>query len=459
MNSNRENRMVAGAGCAHAALALLRWRRACRGAWRRTRSSRSPARSRRGTEVVRIELSEPLAAVPAGFAIQTPPRIALDLPGVTQRARPQVSVEVNQGNLRSVNVAQSGDRTRLVLNLKTAAELPRAAAGQVAAGRRSTRAPRAGARPQRRRRSRRALRREPQPRRRCRCATSTSAAAPTAPAASSSTCRATRSASTSASRARTWSSNSCSSIAARQACAAASTSTDFGTPVQTRHHARRRRPRAHGRSSRRAWEHSAYQSDNQFVSRCDRRRSTRTSWRRAPGYTGEKLSLNFQNIEVRALLQVIADFTNFNIVTSDTVTGNVTLRLKDVPWDQALDIILQAKGLGMRKTGNVLLDRAEGRDRRQGEARARGASRRSPSLEPLRTQSFQLNYTKADDIAKALTGQRAGAAAAPARILSHARQRDRRAAHQPAVRHRHPVAARGGAGADRQARHRRCARC
>ena len=73
-----------------------------------------------------------------------------------------------------------------------------------------------------------------------------------------------------------------------------------------------------------------------------------------PGYQGEKLSLNFQNIEVRSFLQVIADFTNFNVVTSDTVTGNVTLRLKDVPWDHALDIILQAKGLGMRRSGNVL---------------------------------------------------------------------------------------------------------
>ena len=72
------------------------------------------------------------------------------------------------------------------------------------------------------------------------------------------------------------------------------------------------------------------------------------------GYNGEKLSLNFQNIEVRSLLQVIADFTNFNIVTSDSVTGALTLRLKDVPWDQALDIILQAKNLGMRKNGSVL---------------------------------------------------------------------------------------------------------
>ena len=69
---------------------------------------------------------------------------------------------------------------------------------------------------------------------------------------------------------------------------------------------------------------------------------------------GEKLSLNFQNVEVRAVLQVIADFTGLNIITSDTVSGNLTLRLKDVPWDQALDIILQAKGLDMRKNGNVL---------------------------------------------------------------------------------------------------------
>ena len=137
------------------------------------------------------------------------------------------------------------------------------------------------------------------------------------------------------------------------------------------------------------------------------------------GYAGEKLSLNFQNIEVRALLQVIADFTNFNIVTSDTVTGNVTLRLKDVPWDQALDIILQAKSLGLRKTGNVILiapkDELNAKEKIELEAKQQIAE-----LEPLRTQSFQLNYAKAEDIAKGLTGQaQAAAAAAPAsRILS-----------------------------------------
>ena len=85
-----------------------------------------------------------------------------------------------------------------------------------------------------------------------------------------------------------------------------------------------------------------------------------TKLTQGPGYGGEKLSLNFQNIEVRSLLQVIADFTNFNIVTSDSVTGAVTLRLKDVPWDQALDIVLQAKGLGMRKTRQRAMDRAQG---------------------------------------------------------------------------------------------------
>ena len=97
---------------------------------------------------------------------------------------------------------------------------------------------------------------------------------------------------------------------------------------------------------------------------------------------------------MRSLLQVIADFTNFNIVTSDSVTGAVTLRLKDVPWDQALDIILQAKGLGMRKNGNVLWiapkDEIDAKEKLDLEAKAA-----IQSLEPLRTQSFQLNYTKA----------------------------------------------------------------
>ena len=154
--------------------------------------------------------------------------------------------------------------------------------------------------------------------------------------------------------------------------------TDFGTPVQTVESF------AQGGNARMAiqprgnWEHSAYQTDNRFIIEVkqvveDPNRLVR------PGYVGEKLSLNFQNVEVRAVLQVIADFTGLNIITSDTVSGNLTLRLKDVPWDQALDIILQSKGLDMRKTGNVvwIAPRDELADAREARARSAGADRRA----------------------------------------------------------------------------------
>ena len=105
------------------------------------------------------------------------------------------------------------------------------------------------------------------------------------------------------------------------------------------------------------WEYSAYQTDTQFIVEVKpvKEDPNKLMQGSTPGYSGEKLSLNFQNVEVRAVLQVIADFTGLNIITSDTVGGNLTLRLKDVPWDQALDIILQAKGLSKRKNGNVVL--------------------------------------------------------------------------------------------------------
>lgn len=146
------------------------------------------------------------------------------------------------------------------------------------------------------------------------------------------------------------------------------------------------------------WEHSVYQTDTKFVLEVRPLVQDANKVSAGKGYTGEKLSLNFQNIEIRSLLQVIADFTNFNIITSDTVTGTVTLRLKDVPWDQALDIILQAKSLGVRKSGTVLWiapkEELATKERQELEAKAA-----IENLEPLRTQSFQLNYTKAAEIA------------------------------------------------------------
>jgi len=119
------------------------------------------------------------------------------------------------------------------------------------------------------------------------------------------------------------------------------------------------------------------------------------------GYTGERLSLNFQDIEVRAVLQLIADFTGLNMVTSDSVRGNLTLRLKNVPWDQALDIILKTKGLAMRKTGNVILV-APSQEIAAQERLELEAQKQVEELAPLKTDLIQINYAKATDIAELL---------------------------------------------------------
>lgn len=153
------------------------------------------------------------------------------------------------------------------------------------------------------------------------------------------------------------------------------------------------------------WEQSAYQADKKFIIDVrqvieDPNKLVKGS---KPGYAGEKLSLNFQNIEVRSVLQVIADFTGLNIVASDTVTGNLTLRLKDVPWDQALDIIMQNKNLTMRKVGNVIsvapADEVAAKDKA-----ALEASKAIEDLEPLVTEVFRLKYQKAQDFKEILTG-------------------------------------------------------
>lgn len=158
------------------------------------------------------------------------------------------------------------------------------------------------------------------------------------------------------------------------------------------------------------WEYNAYQSENQFVLEVKRVKEDPNKLVQGLGnrqFGGEKLSLNFQDVEVRAVLQVIADFTGFNIVTSDSVQGNLTLRLQDVPWDQALDIILQAKGLDMRKNGNVIwiapAEELADREKVQLET-----MRAKNDLEPVRTQIFQVNYHKAKEIAEFLSKSTGG---------------------------------------------------
>ncbi|MGC4394775.1 type IV pilus secretin PilQ [Hydrogenophaga sp. T2] len=365
-----------------------------------------------GVEIIRINTNEPLKAVPASFSTQSPARIALDFPGVSN-AIGRSTVDINEGNLRSATVVQAGDRTRVVINLKQAAAFQTRIDGNSLLV---------------------VLER------------SEAVTAQTNPPAAFSESRNVdvgalrdidfRRGTGNSGRVVVELPNNQVGVDIRQEGTGLVVEfmksvlpeglrrrldvTDFGTPVRTvttTQNGDRVRMVVAATGN---WEHSAYQSDNQFVLEVREQRIDPSKLTQGPGYSGEKLSLNFQNIEVRALLQVIADFTNFNIVTSDSVTGAVTLRLRDVPWDQALDIIMQAKGLGLRKTGNVLWiaprDEIAAREKQELEARAT-----VESLEQVRTQSFQMNYAKAADIATQLTSGAvggSGSSGSSARIIS-----------------------------------------
>ncbi|TAG35685.1 MAG: type IV pilus secretin PilQ [Polaromonas sp.] len=355
-----------------------------------------------GSEVIRIDLTEPLRVVPTGFTIQAPARIALDFPGIGNTMG-RSAMELNLGNLRSANVIQAGERTRVVLNLKTSTAYKAEIQGKSLF---ITLDPIAGAAP----------------------------VAASVPAFSESRNRDIlplkdldfRRGVDNSGRIVVDLANNQVGVDIRQQGQTLVVDflktalpeglrrrldvSDFGTPVQsvtTTQTGDRVRMVIEPKGT---WEHSAYQSDNQLVVEIRQQKVDTGKLTQGQGFNGEKLSLNFQNIEIRSLLQVIADFTNFNVVTSDTVTGAVTLRLKDVPWDQALDIILQAKGLGMRKNGNVLLiapkDELAAKEKQELESKAA-----LQGLEPLKSQAFQLNYAKAADIAvQLLSGSGAGAA-------------------------------------------------
>lgn len=187
--------------------------------------------------------------------------------------------------------------------------------------------------------------------------------------------------------------------------------TDFGTPVQGM-----RASDANGNARltiepRGNWEYSSYQTDNQFVVEVRPVKDDPNKLIAGQGYRGERLSLNFQNIDIRSLLQVFADFTNLNIITSDTVQGNLTLRLKDVPWDQALQIVMDSKGLASRRNGNVLwvAPKAELATKEKLELEA---AQQITELEPIRSQVYQLNYQRADDVRRMLLGQSTGGSGA-----------------------------------------------
>ena len=353
-----------------------------------------------GAEILRIELSEAPVDIPAGFSIQNPARIALDFPGVgngTGRSQ----IEINQGNIKSANIVHAGERSRVVLNLKQATSYRAEIHGKTVVVMLD--------------------------------AVTGGALVPSAPRAVFAESQNSnvlplkdldfrRGADGSGRVVIGLGSNQVGVDLQQQGKGLVVDFlrsslpeglrrrldvSDFGTPVQVITATQQGERVRLSIEPVGEWEHSAYQSDSQFVVEIRPKKVDLSKLTQGPNYSGEKLSLNFQNIEVRSLLQVIADFTNFNIVTSDTVTGALTLRLKDVPWDQALQIIMDAKGLGMRKTGTVLWiapkDEIDDRTKKDYEA-----ALAIQKLEPLRTQAYQLNYAKAADMVTQLTTNTSG---------------------------------------------------
>jgi type IV pilus assembly protein PilQ len=325
-----------------------------------------------GSTLVKITLKGTPAATPASFVVNNPPRIAFDFPGTTNGSG-KTTHEIGEGDVRRINIVQAGDRSRLVL--ETSRQLGYDAkiegntilvtlGGSASAGT-STPAPAA------------------------------QTFAQVKPGDGKHSLR-----DVDFRRGRTGEGRIMVDLSDNQVgidlrTQGRSLIIDFINTAVPKNLARRLDVVDFGTPVESIETYSAYQTDNRFI--VEVKRVVDDGNRLVqPGFSGEKLSLNFQNVEVRAVLQVIADFTGLNVITSDTVGGSLTLRLKDVPWDQALDIILQSKGLDMRKTGNVVWiaprDELATREKLALEARSQIAD-----LEPLRTESMQVNYQKAAD--------------------------------------------------------------
>jgi len=349
-----------------------------------------------GTVTVKLGMKEAPSAAPAAFTVNNPPRLAFDFPS-TANGLGKNSQDVNQGDLRTIRLGQSGGRTRVVFNLARMVKYDAKVEGNAVVITLEGGSVAAAATTD----------------------TPTTFAEPKA----SSEGHAVRD--IDFRRGRNGEAqiivdlaDATTGIDLRQqgksvlvdfiqtalppALERRYDVTDFGTQVSSFDVARSGANTRITLTPKGRWEQSAYQTDNRFIIEVKPVVEEAGKPKSSSSYTGEKLSLNFQNIEVRAVLQVIADFTSLNIITSDTVSGNLTLRLKDVPWDQALDIILQAKGLDMRKNGNVVWI-APRDELATKEKLALEARQQISDLEPVRTESFQLNYQKAEDFQKVIT--------------------------------------------------------
>ncbi|WP_234483725.1 type IV pilus secretin PilQ [Noviherbaspirillum pedocola] len=356
--------------------------------------------SQHGSDVVvKVAMRDPVQKAPIGFSTTNPARIALDFAGTGNDTK-SVSHDIGMGDVRNVNVVQAGDRSRLVFNLnrpmryntsiegKTVMVIMESAAGAKSAQAAGAIVPVS--------------------------ATGTAAAAGYALAQRTPEIRDIDFRRGPNGEGRIvidlppgqpgvdvrqqgqkvlidFSNTALPETLRRRLDVG-----DFGTPVSTVTTTRQGSNVRMVIDAKGTWEHSAYQSDSKLVVEVRPVKEDPNKLAQGnQGYRGERLSLSFQNVEVRAVLQVIADFTGLNIIASDTVTGNLTLRLKEVPWDQALDIVLQARGLDMRKNGNVIWiapkDELLTKEKLELEQRSQIAE-----LEPVRTENFQLNYQKAD---------------------------------------------------------------
>ena len=374
--------------------------------------------AQQGNEVsLRIDMKEALSVPPPGFSVANPAKIALDFQS-TANALGKNSQVFNQGDLRSMNVVQVGDRTRVVLNLVKSLNFKTRLEGK----------------------------------------SLYVTLSPVERVSDSAATRSTRFAEESLVGAKhsvndvmfrrgkdgegrliVDLSDSGTGIDIRQQGPNLVVDfmkttitdrlrrkldvTDFATPVTTVE------TRSNGDNVRMIispkglWEHNAYQSDNQFIVEVKRivEDPNKLVQGAKVGYQGPRVSINYQNGDVRALLRLMAEELGLNAVISETVTGTTTLVLKDVPADQVIDIIFQQKGLDMRKKGNIIMiaprDEIATREKLEFESK-----QQISELEPLKLEQFQLNYQKAADVARLLAGLApagsAGAAGPAQRILS-----------------------------------------
>lgn len=364
----------------------------CGVAFAQTNSIESMTVNQQGANIiVKVTLKQPLQKMPVGFAITNPARIALDFADITNNTG-KTSFEMNTGDLRTVNLIEATGRSRLVFNLNKSLNYATAIDGNSlivtidASG-----------------------------------GTATPVNAQGLPVVTQATSAAGKRALRDIDFRRGASGEGrivvdlpldqvavdvrqqgqkiiveFLKVALPETLRRRLDVADYGSPVQLI------TTTPDGENVRMVieptglWEHSSYQSDTQFVVEVkpikeDPNKLTQGT----QGYRGERLSFNFQNIEVRAILQIIAEVSSLNIIASDTVNGTITLRLKDVPWDQALDIIMQSKGLDMRKNGSVIWiapkDELLTKEKLELEQKAQIAE-----LEPLKTEAFQLNYQKVE---------------------------------------------------------------